>query len=305
MDIQNFTGKDGGVWTWNGLRYHNHNPDKSHSLTQLSPNRIRFEIRQGEHWSGDGTSLNRSDTVAYDQSDWFSRDRDIVIKYKFMIDSAAQNKNWLVLTQAHPNQNTGSPALAMTLGGSSKERLGVEIRDHNQTWKKIWTDDEDIQRGKWYDIRIDVKFGSEGYLRIVVDGNVQSTYDGSIGYTSAIWWAFGPYRPAGNETLAVQFEDMEVYYAEDEPDPEPDPPDPDPEPEVKTYAVITWKKNLNIRPGATMYNSGIGYFLYDAKVPLIEIVDNGEGKWGKVADGLWIALYLKSNNRVYALIVSQ
>lgn len=297
MSIQNFTGKNSGIWNWNDLRYHNHNPDKAHSLTQLLPNRIRFEIQEGEHWDGDGSSLNRSDTVAYDQGDWFDKDRDIVIKYKMMIEPGDQNKNWLVLTQAHPNQNTGSPALAMTLGGSSKERLGIEIRDSSETWKKIWTDNEDIQRGRWYDIRLDVKFGSDGYLRIIVDDSVRSTYDGSIGYTSAIWWAFGPYRPAGDATLAVQFEDMQIMYAEDGgPDPEPEPP----EPEVKTYAIITWERNLNIRPGATMYNSGIGYFLYNAKVPLIEILENDEGEWGKVADGLWIALWLKSNNQRYA-----
>jgi hypothetical protein len=60
-------------------------------------------------------------------------------------------------------------------------------------------------------------------------------------------------------------------------------------------------KNLNIRPDPTMYNTTLGYFLPDMIIPLQEIVTNSEGVWGKVTDGLWIALYLNSNGKTYAM----
>lgn len=59
------------------------------------------------------------------------------------------------------------------------------------------------------------------------------------------------------------------------------------------------QKNLNIRPAATMFNTGVGYLYPGTVTSLQEVFVNAEGVWGKLNSRLYIALFLNSTGKYY------
>ena len=65
---------------------------------------------------------------------------------------------------------------------------------------------------------------------------------------------------------------------------------------------VTWNKVLNVRHSPSMYN--LSYLVNispNALVPVEGIIENPEGTWGVINDRMYFAMFLKSNNRTYAV----
>jgi hypothetical protein len=69
---------------------------------------------------------------------------------------------------------------------------------------------------------------------------------------------------------------------------------------------VVWRKGLNLRPTPSMYNtsySGMN-FGNGAEFPVEAIFDNTEGKWMRLNEKIYSAMWLKSNNTTYAIEVA-
>src|SRR3954467_15573173 len=75
------------------------NASKFWNLSAPDANTLRFELRSGDHWPGDGTDVERSE-VAEQQS--IANGDPVHVSYQFMVENGAQNTAaWLVIGQFH------------------------------------------------------------------------------------------------------------------------------------------------------------------------------------------------------------
>ena len=208
-----------------GTGYQNHTAGQSWSLSSPDANTLRFEIRPGDHAWFDSGSVDRSE-VASDQL--IPSGTPIHIAYKFMLEPGAANTaSWFVTAEMHnddealgPNVHT-SPPFAIQLAGDHLQvwarycptGLDPSNAARNLTNLTLWTDPNAIQRGQYYEIKIqaNVDNTTEGHLDVWVNGAEVVHYRGPLGYGVSTYWEEGLYRNAGpSEIVAANFRDLMV-----------------------------------------------------------------------------------------------
>jgi hypothetical protein len=76
-----------------------------------------------------------------------------------------------------------------------------------------WVDSSPIQRGRYYDIQMKLKFdiNGNGYFMMWRDGQFIVNYKGSLGYGDGFYWKMGIYRdPAVTVTTAVDYKNLQI-----------------------------------------------------------------------------------------------
>ncbi|MET0529188.1 MAG: heparin lyase I family protein [Microvirga sp.] len=199
-------------------------------------NRMRFEVRSGDHWQNDRSGVERSEIASYKK---LAIGQTYTISYKFMVEPGQPNTaDWLVLGQLHSTEDSYdsgvSPPSGINLIG---ERMEIHVRwstpaqtnwDNVKT-RSLYTDTHDIQRGHWYDIKMTVKFDpfGNGILDVWRDGVQLVNYRGPLGYNDQIgpYWKHGVYREASPESMAVNYSDFSLVEgaATDRPPTDPAP----------------------------------------------------------------------------------
>ena len=145
--------------------------------------------------------------------------------YKFMIERGAQNTSqWLVTGQLFVRDASGwggTPPFEIKFMGNDK--MGVVIKSGSASSpveRTIYLDTTNIQRGKGYDMQIDVKFdpagNNGGHAYVWRDGVKIANYNGKIGYNeqTQMHWRWAPTRktPAGGESFAINYKDIDLTY---------------------------------------------------------------------------------------------
>ncbi|MBM6596544.1 heparin lyase I family protein [Microvirga pudoricolor] len=183
---------------------------------------MRFELRPGDRWAKDSDgSVERSELASYKTLDY---EQTYTISYKFMIEPGETNTSkWIVLGQLHATEDAGddgvSPPYGLDLIG---ERMEIHARWSDQAdtnWDNVNTlvaykDEQDIERGHWYDMKVTLRldpFG-DGMLDVWRDGVQLVDYDGPLGYHDEVgpYWKHGAYRKASDETIAVNYKDFSL-----------------------------------------------------------------------------------------------
>jgi len=197
------------------------NASRSWSLSALDADTLRFELRSGDHWPGDGTEVERSEIS--DQQDVTNSD-SVHVSYQFMVENGAQNTAaWLVIGQFHQDSSSApgrSPPFEIDLSG---EHMVVEVRYQDASGevvtKDLFTDPADIQRDHLYDMNISATFdpAGNGHLTVTRDGDQIAKYDGPFGYLdqSSVYWKQGIYRADASETMAVQYKNLSITHGPD------------------------------------------------------------------------------------------
>ncbi|WP_262031357.1 polysaccharide lyase, partial [Microvirga sp. Mcv34] len=138
--------------------------------------------------------------------------------YKMMIEPGAKNTaQWLVTGQLFTG---GTPPFEIKFMGNDKMAVVIKYGTSSSPVEKtVYIDTADIQRGKWYDMEIDVQLdaaGDNGHAYVWRDGTKIANYTGKIGYTNATksHWEMGAYRqsPSGGESFAVNYKDIDLTY---------------------------------------------------------------------------------------------
>jgi hypothetical protein len=190
---------------------------------------FRFEVRKGDQYSGlgwtDPVGNERSEMGETSTHSLSSADNHFHANYKLMIEPGAQNTSpWLVTGQLFVRDASGwggTPPFEIKFMGNDK--MGVVIKSGSASSpveRTIYLDTANIQRGKWYDMQIDVKFdpsgNNGGHAYVWRDGVKIANYNGKIGYNeqTQMHWEMGAYRktPAGGESFAINYRDIDLTY---------------------------------------------------------------------------------------------
>ncbi|MFZ2994707.1 family 16 glycosylhydrolase [Sphingobium sp.] len=183
----------------------------------------RYEVRAGDHWSGEGSDYSRERSESY-SSQKLVNGESYEISFSVMIDPGAKNTaKWMTLIQLPSTLDTGeaghSPAFALEMVG---DRMRIVTRDSAAALSTAddintiiqYTDATDINRGQWYDFKIVVKLdpSGTGTLEVVRDGKTLVSYTGALGFNDQVgpYLKEGIYRSAASETFSANFKDMSV-----------------------------------------------------------------------------------------------
>ena len=214
---------DSDNFMYDGFKFYA-SSEYAYSLSSPDNNTMRFEVRKGDRldlpgWT-DEIGSERSEmtqsspryTINSEAGKHFS------IEYKFMVEPGAKNTaKWLVMGQLHSGMNKAGP-FNVAFRNDDKMQL-LAMHDNGET--VLFKDTQDIVRGKWYTMKIDLQFGpsGDGHIAAWRDGAKIADYHGKVGYSDQVntWWNMGIYRnsPPGGETTAIQFKDIDLTYGAD------------------------------------------------------------------------------------------
>ncbi|MCB1503138.1 MAG: heparin lyase I family protein [Bauldia sp.] len=187
------------------------NANRAWNLTTPEPGTLRFELRAGDVWTQDASSRERTE-IAGDAI--YATSKSIGISYDFKIEPGPANTSeWLLIGQLHAADDFSSPIMAIEMVG---ERLAVRLRyklpGENYNDGIVYISDQNVTRGQYYHIEIDIKLGLEknGSLDIHLDGEHIVDYSGYVGYGYGVYWKEGIYRAAAPETIAVDYKGLSV-----------------------------------------------------------------------------------------------
>lgn len=206
------------------IRYRAHNSGARWAIA-ANGDELRFEVRPGDFWRGDGSAKERSE-LYYPQK--FTLRQSFDLTYSLMIEPGPPNTaSWLTLTQLmstfDPLEPGHSPPFALELRG---ERMRVVSRDSaarmsspaNTNYRFHYQDAQPLSRGRWYAMRIQVRFdpGQGGLLKLWRDGRQLVDYRGPIGFEDLVgpYLKLGVYRDTGpRERFVVRFRDVRMGRA--------------------------------------------------------------------------------------------
>ncbi|WP_024516067.1 heparin lyase I family protein [Bradyrhizobium sp. Tv2a-2] len=195
---------------------------QSYSLTNPDAQTLRFEIQPGDRaWYDSKHAVDRAEIEGKLR---IPVGTVITIDYRFMLEPGAANMaSWFVTGELHNEDSEAgvptSPPVAIELAG---EHLRVVARysptglkpgnpARNVKMLSLWTDPNEIQRGRYYDIkmRTNVTNSGQGFLDVWVDGVEVVNYRGPLGYGFPTYWMQGLYRSADQPlAIAANFQDL-------------------------------------------------------------------------------------------------
>ena len=196
----------------------------SYSFSSPNNNTFRFEVRKGDQLSTasytDPRGTERSEmgeTVRHSLSE---DGRHFTAEYKFMVEPGPTNTaSWLVMGQLHSGLSRTPPFEIKFAGNDKMMVVGkYDNGDGKPISQVLFKDSQDIQRGHWYTMKIDVQLdpSGNGHAHVWRDGVEIVDFTGKLGYTDSptSHWRMGVYRrsPRGGETIAVQYKDIRLAY---------------------------------------------------------------------------------------------
>ncbi len=206
---------DNDAFVYDSTRWVIH-AEKSWSFSSPDNNTMRFEVRSGDRFSSNNwTDPQGSERAEIFDTAKYSTSNQITIDYQFMIEPGATNTaRWLVMGQLHSNTNA-SPPIEVKLEGNDKMVIyGNYGSASNPTYHKIFQDSANIQRGKWYTMKLEIKLdaGGNGYADIWRDGQQIVNYNGKLGYSgqTQTYWREGVYRSSASETIAINYKNLDI-----------------------------------------------------------------------------------------------
>ena len=240
--ITNYNPQPGGQFAVGGVNYGVQNANTPHSLQKMDSQTLRFEVRNGENW---GAAQNGPDDPGCDRSELnstktYPAGTALSISYQMLLEAngpggAFLNSvggNWFIVGQCHNDDDATSRRLGHSIGGTSPplamNMLGGALQVITRTsppgtdpsngaghvQQQTRSPNIPLSTGVWHTVSIQAKFmnDSSGYLKVWVDGNQVTNYDGPIGYGEGTEWEYGIYRatPAASENCAVQYRGLVV-----------------------------------------------------------------------------------------------
>jgi Ca2+-binding RTX toxin-like protein len=203
--------------TIDGLEYGVQNGNYPWSISMPDADTFRFEVRSGDRWQYDPDWKERSEIsgdTGYDPG------QTLTVTYDFMVEPGDPNTmsggaitgKWLTLGQFHATDGVSSSVFCVELIGEKMAiRAAYETPGDGDSWY-VYTDTQNITRGKYYDMKITVNFenNDDGFLYVWRDGEQIVDYEGPMGYGYGVYWKNGIYRHEANETVAVNFRDLKI-----------------------------------------------------------------------------------------------
>lgn len=197
--------------------YMTQSADRSWSLNSFDADTLRFEVRSGDRW----VSSDWADPVGVERTEiagqkLYPPGTQIDIVYDFMVEPGPRNSasgpgHFLVVGQMHEYNVNKSPPFAVEM--VSGDHMAIDIGTGIPVY--LYVDPAPIQRGRYYSMKVQVKFDNNrnGALRVWRDGVQIVDHHGSIGTGAETYWKQGIYRSSAPETIAVRFRGLKITAA--------------------------------------------------------------------------------------------
>ncbi|WP_281413543.1 heparin lyase I family protein [Microvirga antarctica] len=190
--------------------------EKSWSFTSTDNNTVRFEVRKGDQFTSSYyTDIQGVERAEMSDSARYGMRQEISVEYKFMIEPGTKNTaKWMVVGQLHSGMGV-TPPVEIKFNGNDKMAIsGKSGSSSNIVYRDLYQDSQDIVRGKWYTMKLNIKLDASGNgsADIWRDGVKIVDYNGALGYTdqTQTYWKEGVYRSSASETTAVSFKDLSI-----------------------------------------------------------------------------------------------
>jgi hypothetical protein len=216
------TDKRGGIVVW-GLQGAPQSAEQPYSIG-VRDDVLRFEARQGDRRrkpSEADRPIERCEVMFPDQS--FTFGKTYLVKFAVMFEpgpaSTARNDKFFQVHNVNdPGDGVLGPVFAVQL---ERERMRMVVRwDANRITKDrvkdhwVFEDASDIERGRWYDFEIKLRFDpfGKGLLNVRRDGVETANYTGPLGYNdeSPPYPKVGIYRDTRPETQARRYRGLTI-----------------------------------------------------------------------------------------------
>jgi hypothetical protein len=206
----------------NGDIYRNETAGRSYSVTSPDANTLRLELRPGDRAWFDGSTVERSQVERIPR---ISPGTPVTISYQFMLEPGAPNTAlWFLSSEMHNDDAASgvptSPPFAIELSGDHLRVVGrycpTGLNPSNAAGKltmlTLWTDPNPIERGQYYNIKVQAIFSndSNGHLDVWINGKQVVKYDGPLGYGHPVYWLEGPYRATSSEIVAANYRNFSL-----------------------------------------------------------------------------------------------
>jgi hypothetical protein len=180
----------------------------------------RFEVHSGDKGREGDKTQERAEISSKEKLDF---DQTYTMTYDFMVEPGQKNTVGVNVGQFHGTPDAGDygslgPVFAIRLVG---ERMRIvtrtdsdRITEARPADKFIYSDTTDIERGHWYQMKVEIRFDpdGQGVINVWRDGEQLAHYKGGVGYNDAVgpYWKMGIYRPPAPETLAVAYRNFDL-----------------------------------------------------------------------------------------------
>ncbi|MET3158134.1 hypothetical protein ABIF34_005159 [Bradyrhizobium japonicum] len=213
---------------------------KSYSMTSPDSQTLRFEVHQGDNWTGGGDSShvdrseiqNDSASVGTSWGAVIPAGTPIGMDYQLMVEANGPNgsfvntqnssNGWFIVGQMHNDDIASgvgtSPPFAIQMDGDHLQIVARYVQPGGNPSNSssdlhlmtLWTDPNPIQTGVYNDIRIQANVSNSGggYLDVWINGKQVVNYQGPLGYGQGTYWEYGIYRSTASETAAVDYRNM-------------------------------------------------------------------------------------------------
>ncbi len=202
--------ESGGPIAVGGTFYGIQTADEPHSLTAPERNTLRFEVSSGDNWD-DSERYERAEIAG----PVYPAGEMLTVTFDLMIEPGEpSDAEWLLLGQFHADDPDTPPPFAIEFGGNEMKIRARFMRDGEIEDVRLYRDDEDIERGRYYPMKIRAYFPEDendtGVIQVWRDGKQIVDYDGPLGYGYGVYWKAGIYRRQTAETIAVNYRDLFV-----------------------------------------------------------------------------------------------
>ena len=193
-----------------GIDVEAENGSKTWSLVKVDDYTLMFEARQGDKWTYDDASCNRTEIQFMPR---YSDGQQITLTEKITIMPGADiTASWFCINQLH--STAGSPPCPFGFGvDRNQDKLNVVLQSPQGGNNYIWTQPQSVVRGKEYDFKTVVTMRASGNGRVEtwLDGQKIVDFTGAVGTNNAqYYWKAGLYRGAVAETSAVRHKNIHI-----------------------------------------------------------------------------------------------
>ncbi len=208
----NFPGPESGsLVAVGGTLYSIQTANKPHSLTAPDRNTLRFEVASGDNWGHDSERYERAEIAG----PVYPAGEMLTVTFDLMIEPGEPSEaEWLLLGQFHADDPDTPPPFAIEFEGNEMKVRARFMRDGEIEDIRLYRDSEDIERGRYYRMKIRAYFPKDkndtGVVRVWRDGTQIVDYDGPLGYGYGAYWKAGIYRRQTSETIAANYRDLFV-----------------------------------------------------------------------------------------------
>lgn len=208
--ITNFSAASSSSFQIDGENVQPQNANKSWSINQVDDYTLRFEVRSGDKWEHDDSSMNRSEIEFQEQYD-----EGVTMSYSDIITVKAGPPNTSgsnLLVQCHATTNVNPTYCPFSIGitpPEPRENIRIVLQEPNQGWNQVWIMPLVRDKAMKFDCKVKMGAAGNGKVEVWLDGNQIVDFNGKVGATnSKYYWKCGLYRGQVPETMTAEHKNI-------------------------------------------------------------------------------------------------